>query len=59
MKRKASVISEKGQEMSGIQRMGADEKMVCKESKALCWGPVQDQGWSFRVRRMMGVTILE
>ena len=47
MKREASVISEKGQEMSGIQRMDADEKMVCKESKALCWGPVQDQGWSF------------
>ena len=59
MKRKASVISEKGQEMSGIQRMGADEKMVCKESKALCWGPVQDQGWSFRVRRTSGATILE
>ena len=55
----ASVISEKGWETSGIQRMGSDEKMVCKQSKAFCWRLVQDQGWSFRVRRMMGMTILE
>ena len=59
VRREASVMSEKGQETSGIQRTGADEKIVCKELKAFCWGPVQDQGWSFQVRRIMGATILE
>ena len=58
-RREASVMSEKGWETSGIQRMGVDKKMVHKESKAFCWGSAQDQGWSFQVRRMMGATILE
>ena len=58
-RREASVMSEKGHEMSGMQRTGADEKIVCRELKAFCWGSVQDQGWSLRVRRMMGATILE
>ena len=52
-------MSEKGQETSGMQRTGADEKMVHRESKAFCWGSVQDQGWSLQVRRTMGVTMLE
>ena len=58
-RREASVMSEKGQETSGIQRMGADEKMACKELKAFCWGSAQDQRWSFQVRRTMGMTMLE
>ena len=58
-RREASVMSEKGHETSGMQRTGADEKMACKELKALCCGSVQDQGWYFRVRRTMGVTMLE
>ena len=58
-RREVSVMSEKGQEISGMQRTGTDEKMVCRESKAFCWGAVQDQGWSFRVRRTMGATMLE
>ena len=58
-RREASVMSEKGHETSGMQRTGADEKMVHRESKAFCWGTVQDQGWSFRVRRVIGAMMLE
>ena len=46
-RREASVMSEKGHETSGMQRTRADKKMVCRESKALCWGSVQDQGGPF------------
>ena len=35
-RRKASVMSEKGQETSRIQRTGAEEKMEHRESKAFC-----------------------
>ena len=59
VRREASVMSKKGRETSGMQRTGVDEKIVCRESKAFCWGAVQDQGWSFRVRRTMGVTMVE
>ena len=58
-KREASVMNEKGRDMSGMQRTDADKKIECKKSKAFCWGPVQDQGCSFRVRRMMGATMFE
>ena len=58
-RREASVMSEKGHETSGMQRTGVDEKMVHRELKAFCRGSVQDQGWSFPVRRMMGVMMLE
>ena len=43
-RRETSVIRKKGQETSGIQRTGAEEKMECRESKAFCWELVQDQG---------------
>ena len=59
VRREASVMSKKGHETLGMQRIGVDEKMVCRESKAFCWGSVQDQGWSFQVRRTMGATMLE
>ena len=59
VRREASIMSEKGHETSGIQRTGVDEKMVRRESKAFCWGSVQDQGSSFRVKRMMGAMTLE
>ena len=47
VRREVSVMSEKGHETSGMQRTGVDEKIVCRELKAFCWGSVQDQGWSF------------
>ena len=47
VRREASVMSKKGHKTSGMQRTGVDEKMVSRESKAFCWGSVQDQGWSF------------
>ena len=59
VRREVSVMSEKGCETSGMQRTGADEKMVHRESKAFCWGSVQDQGWSFQVRRTMDAMMLE
>ena len=59
VRREVSFMSKKGCETSGMQRTGVDEKMVRRELKAFCWGSVQDQGWSFRVRRTMGVTMLE
>ena len=52
-------MSEKECETSGMQRTGVDKKMVHRELKAVCWGSVQDQGWSFRVRRTMSATMLE
>ena len=37
-------MSEKGHETSGMQRTRVDKKMVHRESKAFCWGSVQDKG---------------
>ena len=37
-------MREKGQEMSGMHRTGAEEKIVFRVSKVFCWDSVHDQG---------------
>ena len=57
--KEASVMMENGQVTSGIRRMGVEEKMCLRHSKAHCWSWVQTQGSPLRVSRLRGVTMLE
>ena len=57
--KEALVIMENGQVTSGICRMGLEEKMCLRHSKAHCWSWVQTQGSPLQVSRLRGVTMLE
>ena len=57
--REVLVMIEKGCVMSGIRRMGAEEKMCLRCSKVCCWSWVQTQGFPLQVSKLRGATMLE